>query len=62
MEDGAQCSSRPTYYVTASACKAFKSMSVDKNLLDHLLYKHSDVGYNTDHTDFQETGLKWEWL
>lgn len=49
----------PLISVTASACKAVKGMSVCKHLLDQLLQKHSDVGYNKGHTDFEETGLKW---
>lgn len=46
--------------VTASACKAVKIMSVCKHLLDQLLHKHSDVGYNKDHADYEETDLEQE--
>lgn len=46
--------------VTASACKAVKSISVCKHLLKQLLNKHSNVGYNKEHTDSEETGLEQE--
>lgn len=50
----------PLISVTASACETVKSMSVCKHLLNHLLHKHSDVGYNEDHVDFEKTGLERE--